>query len=360
MPSPRGLVQQLDQQLHRAPYSPRLAGGFPPTAKSPALTLIPRHARLLIAVSGGADSIALLRLLVAINRSDFWRWTLIVAHIDHGLRGPASRADARFVAALARKLHLPCVSKRLKLKPASSEDAARQARLQALAEMCRKRKCAGVVMAHHADDQAETILMRIFRGCGIDGLAGIAPQSRIAGMTIFRPLLEFRRAALRDYLRQIGQSWREDQTNATDQFLRNRLRRQVMPLLESLWPRAVEALGRLAVLAAESQELVNVGVRQYMDETPAWRHGRIIQFPRDPLRDIPPAVASEMLRQLVEAIQGTHEAPDFERLREAARILRGLHGGKTVQLGAGITLSTRGGLVRLERTPVRSPGSRRS
>jgi tRNA(Ile)-lysidine synthase len=332
MPRPRGLVQRLDQAWHR-----QSAGDG-----------LPRHARLLVAVSGGADSVALLRLLVDINRSDYWGWKLVVGHVDHGLRGAASREDARFVARLAHKLGLPCVARRLKLPPRSSEDAARQKRLQALAAMCRSRKCAGVVMAHHADDQAETVLMRVFRGTGIDGLAAMTPRAPIAGMTVFRPLLRVRRAALRDYLQHIRQTWREDETNATDQFLRNRLRLQVMPLIESLWPRAVDALGRLALLAGEAQDLVRAAARRCMDETPAWRHNRMIQFPRDALRRLPPAVASEVLRQLIAALGGSLESADFERMREAVRVLSGHHGGKTVQLEAGITLSTHGGLVRAE------------
>jgi tRNA(Ile)-lysidine synthase len=336
MPRPRGLVQQLDQAWHRLGEGE----GWP------------RQARLLVAVSGGADSVALLRLLVDINRSDYWRWTLVVGHVDHGLRGAASRQDARFVAALARKLGLACAVRRLALPAGSSEDAARQKRLQALSAMCRARKCVGVVMAHHADDQAETVLMRIFRGTGIDGLAGMTARSQVAGMNVFRPLLHVRRAALRDYLGHVRQTWREDETNATDQYLRNRLRLQVMPLIESLWPRAVEALGRLAALAGESQDLVRAAARRCMGETSAWRHNRLIQFPRAALRQVPPAVASDVLRQLVAALGGTPESADFERLREAVRVLSGPHGGKTVQLGGGITLSTRGGLVRLERVPA--------
>jgi tRNA(Ile)-lysidine synthase len=331
MPRPRGLVQQLDQSWHR-----HGAGAG-----------LPRDARLLVAVSGGADSVALLRLLADVNRSDYWRWILVVGHVDHGLRGAASRADSRFVAALARRLGLPCAIRRLTLPAGSSEDAARQKRLQALSDMCRARKCVGVIMAHHADDQAETVLMRIFRGTGIDGLAAMTSRTQVAGMTVFRPLLQVRRAALRDFLRHMHQSWRDDETNATDQFLRNRLRLQVMPLIESLWPRAVEALGRLALLAGEAQDLVRDAAQRCMNETPAWRHNRVIQFPREALRQIPPAVASEVLRQLIAALGGTPESADFERLREAVRILAGPHGGKTVQLGAGITLSTHRGLVRV-------------
>jgi tRNA(Ile)-lysidine synthase len=295
-----------------------------------------------------------------VNRSAYWGWTLMVGHVDHGLRGAASRADARFVAALSRELRLPCVVRRLKLKRESSEDAARQARLKALAAMRRGRKCAGVVMAHHADDQAETVLMRMFRGCGVEGLAGMAGRSEIGGMVVYRPLLEIRRAALRDYLRQIGQTWREDATNATDQFLRNRVRGQLMPLIEALWPRAVEALGRLAVLAAEAQEFVSAAARRCMDEIPAWGGGgrnRRIQFPREALRECPPAVASEVLRAVIEAVGGTSEVADFERLREAARMVRGTHGSKTVQVGGGISVTTVGALVRVAKDAAR--GNRR-
>jgi tRNA(Ile)-lysidine synthase len=340
MPRPRGLVQQLDQAWHRCAPGEGL----------------PRNARLLVAVSGGADSVALLRLLVEVNRSDYWGWKLVVGHVDHGLRGAASRQDASFVAALARQLGLPCAVRRLALRLGSSEDAARQKRLQALFAMCRLKKCAGVVMAHHADDQAETVLMRIFRGTGIEGLAAMTPRAQLAGMTVFRPLLHTRRAALRGFLEQHRQPWREDATNATDQYLRNRLRLQVMPLIEEFWPRAVEALGRLAALAGESQDVVHTAARRCMDEIPAWRQRGMIQFPRTALRQVPPAVASEVLREIIAAFGGTPESADFERLREAARVLAGPHGGKVVQLGAGLTLSTHGGLVRLQRsTHPRSP-----
>ena len=238
MPRPRGLVQQIDQGLHR-----QLEGGG-----------LPRGVRLLVAVSGGADSVALLRLLVEINRSDYWGWNLVVGHVDHGLRGAALRGDARFVAALARNWACPARGGGLALRAGSSEDAARQG-VAALAAMCRAKKCVGVVMAHHADDQAETVLMRVFRGTGIEGLAGMVPRSQISGMTIFRPLLQVRGAALR-LSGANASNLCEDESNATGEFLPQPSARAVMPLIELLRPCAVEALGRLAVLAAESQDLV--------------------------------------------------------------------------------------------------------
>jgi tRNA(Ile)-lysidine synthase len=331
MPAPRGLVQQIDQSLHRE-------------------MLLPRGARLVVAVSGGADSVALLRLLHRINESDFWHWTLVVAHVDHGIRGAASRADARFVAALARGLGLPCVVKRLHLKRTSSEDAARQARFRALAQICRARQCAGVVMAHHADDQAETVLMRIFRGTAIQGLGGMAACSQVGGMTIFRPLITVRRAALRQYLRALGQPWCEDATNATDQYLRNRVRRQLMPRIEKIWPKAVDALGRLAALAGETHDFVEAAARRAMDEIPAWRQRRRIQIPRAALTQMSPAVASEVLRQIIAALGGTADSADFERLRELTRLLASAEGGKTIELPGGIRISCNAGLIRFQRT----------
>jgi tRNA(Ile)-lysidine synthase len=335
MPPPRGLVQLIDQRLHRS--------GFP------------RGARLLVAVSGGADSVALLRLLHEINQSDHWRWTLVVAHVDHGIRGAASRQDGRFVASLARGLGLACVTRRLALPRSASEDAARAGRLRALAAICRAKKCAAVVMAHHADDQAETVLMRLFRGTGIDGLAAMSAATRINGLTILRPLLEIRRSDLRDYLRQIEQPWREDATNASGLYLRNRLRHQLMPYIQVLWPRAVEALCRVAVLAEEASAAIAEEAGAFMARTPAWgalrgRAGaRAIQFPRADFQQLPPAVASEVLRQVIAALGGSSESADFERLREARHMLAGRDGGKQIQLGEGLSISTRDALIRVER-----------
>jgi len=244
MPPPRGLIQQLDQELHKS-------------------LLLPRRARLLLAVSGGADSVALLRLLHAINQSDYWQWTLIVAHIDHGIRGRAAQADASFTQKLAAAFKLPCVVKTLKLGRHASEETARIARLRALEAIARSRKCLAAVLAHHADDQAETVLLRLFRGTGIDGLAGMAPDTTINGLRILRPLLSLRRSDLRMFLKELRQPFREDHTNATDLYLRNRLRK-ILPLIEHLAPGAVPAITRTASLARQAQHLVDTHLQHLL------------------------------------------------------------------------------------------------
>lgn len=180
-----------------------------------------------VGVSGGADSVALASLLR--GRGDL---ALHVVHLDHQTRGGASTADAQFVAELAARFTLPCtVRRRDQIEPALSRlPANRSARYRAIRfelfrEVVAKHSLQGILLAHHADDQTETVLHRLIRGSGPPGLAGMSPRTRIGGLTVLRPLLEIGREDLVRYLRSIGQEWREDASNESDQYLRNRLRK---------------------------------------------------------------------------------------------------------------------------------------
>ena len=317
MPAPRGLVQWLDQVLHREPlWAPR--------------------SRLLVAVSGGADSVALLRLLLALNGSNYWRCTLIVGHVDHGLRGRASRGDAAFVAKLAKSLDLPCIIRKLKLPKDASEDDARQVRLQALAAMVKQRRCAGVVMAHHADDQAETVLMKLFRGCGLNGLAGMSAKRDLDGITIFRPLLFLRGEALRLYLNDLRQPWREDDTNSSSHFTRNRLRGEILPRIEAIWPVAVDAICRMSRIAGESRDFISHFADEVFSREAVLR-GQQVRFSRKALQQHP-VLTVELLRRAIARLNGTPEIADAERLREVLRLLAQSAGGKRVDMGKGIVV----------------------
>jgi tRNA(Ile)-lysidine synthase len=339
MPPPRGPVQWLDHALHADPlWKPR--------------------ARLLVAVSGGADSVALLRLLAAMNGSNHWRCELIVGHVDHGLRGRESAADARFAGALAKKLKLPCIIKKVKLPKDASEDAARVARLAALGDMVRRRKCAGVVLAHHADDHAETVLMKLFRGTGLEGLAGIARCTEVGGLTIYRPLLDLRRRDLRDYLVSIGQEWREDRTNAAPRYLRNRVRAELIPVVEDLAPQAIHAIRRMSRTVDDVRHFLRDTVASvWKAEATVARNGLRVMFPRLALRTWN-AVAAELLRRAIEHVGGTTEIADHERVREAIRLIKAQAGGKVVQMGSGVTIHI-GKDVTIEREPPVPPRRRR-
>jgi tRNA(Ile)-lysidine synthase len=180
-----------------------------------------------VAVSGGADSVALLRLLR--GRDDL---SLHVVHLDHQTRGQASTDDARFVEELAGELQVPCtivvrseIEPEIPHLPQNLSARYRAIRIELYRRVVSQHRLQGVILAHHADDQVETVLQRLIRGSGPAGLRGMAGRTRIGSVLVLRPLLCVSRDALRDYLAQIGQSWREDASNQSPQYLRNRLRK---------------------------------------------------------------------------------------------------------------------------------------
>lgn len=209
-------------------------------------------------VSGGADSVALLCLL---HEAGFRN--LIVCHLNHGLRGRESAADARFVSKLAARLGYSCemgkadVRERMMACSESMETAARAARHGFFARCAKTHRCRRILLAHHAEDQAETILWNLFRGS--DGLRGMRETQiiRCAGvdLTFVRPLLEIRRTELRDWLTGRKQKWREDESNDQPVAVRNRIRHEVLPLLREITGRdPVSPLIREARDAAEREE----------------------------------------------------------------------------------------------------------
>jgi tRNA(Ile)-lysidine synthase len=210
--------------------------------------------RVGVAVSGGADSVALLRLLHALRER--LGITLTVLHFDHCLRGAASQADAQFVAHLAGSLHLEFIVERQDVQAAAArhkwnlEDAGRRLRYAFFERLAGENRVTRVAVAHTTDDQAETVLARLIRGTGPTGLAAIYP----AVGQIVRPLLDHRREQLRSYLRDLGQPWCEDATNHDLDRQRARIRERLLPLIEAEFsPRIVNHLAELARLAREQE-----------------------------------------------------------------------------------------------------------
>jgi len=214
-------------------------------------------ARILVAVSGGADSVALLRGLVFLaDRLDL---SCQAAHVNHHLRGEDSDADADWVAEFAQQcgveFHLRSVDLRDAIDAGQSiEEAARNARYELLAEIARSSKCPVVAVAHTADDQTETILHHLIRGTGLAGLSGM-PKSRPLsdGVRLSRPLLGIRRSQIEDWLSELGQSFRIDASNEDRGFTRNRIRHDLLPLLEQQFnPAFREVLASLSEQAGET------------------------------------------------------------------------------------------------------------
>jgi tRNA(Ile)-lysidine synthase len=202
---------------------------------------------LLIGVSGGADSVALLDALVQLGYRPH------VAHLNHQWRGAESDADAQFVRELAGRYGLPATIESHRVEP--NEDAARQARLAFFESVAARTGIHTLALAHTADDQAETFLLRLIRGAGLDGLAGMATEKQIGSLRIVRPMLTVRRGEVIEYLRSRQLTWREDASNADRRFLRNRIRHELLPLLEREYnPGIRDALVRTAeILRAEAE-----------------------------------------------------------------------------------------------------------
>ncbi len=234
------LLETVDASWHRkGPFHPLTAG-----------------------VSGGADSVALLYALWALReKEDF---CLTAAHVDHGLR-PASGQDAEFVRELCRKLNVACEVRKVRVQ-GKSEDAARQARYEALLDACARVKSQALALAHHRRDQAETVLLHLFRGSGSGGLGGMREVSGREGLLLWRPLLNLNPENIRNALNQKNIPWREDETNAGDAYLRNFLRHQVLPKVEERLPQAEEAVCRAAGLLAEEDDFFRREAARFLAE----------------------------------------------------------------------------------------------
>ena len=257
-----------------------------------------RDLTVVVAVSGGSDSVALLRSLVSLaGGSDA---ALVVAHFNHGWRGRESDDDQRFVERLAHQLGLQCEigSPRKAAATANrNEETARRERHRFLAAVGMSAGARHVATGHTADDQAETVLHRIIRGTGLTGLAGI-PRNRPldAGLTLMHPLLAMRRLEVLAYLRELGQDYREDSTNTDPHYTRNRIRNQLLPALAAEYnPQVADALVRLATLAGEAQGLVDPMAQELLARRLASRDTNGVTLRLAPLKTAPRYLVCEML-----------------------------------------------------------------
>ncbi len=203
---------------------------------SEAYDLLPRDGLILVALSGGPDSVALLHFLKSAG------FPVAGAHFDHHLRETSGR-DARFAADFCRALDVPFYLGGAEVgdMPGNTEDNARRARYAFLEETAEALGAARIATAHNANDNLETVLLHLTRGCGLQGLSGIQPRRG----RLVRPMLHTTRRAIEDYLARESLTYVTDETNADDRYARNRLRHQVVPVLESLNPRVAEAAARM-------------------------------------------------------------------------------------------------------------------
>ncbi len=236
--------------------------------------LIQRNDRLLLAISGGVDSRALLDLFHRAQAE--WDLQLTIGHVHHQLRGADAETDAEFTAELAEKYGLPFYCKKIEVqnhakeKRLSLETAARELRYKALDEICKTCGAKAIVTAHTQDDQAETILAHLLRGSGLRGLRGMPARAVIPDVhfPVLRPLLPFSREEILAYARQHELLWREDQSNTEARFYRNRVRHELLPLMRRRFnPQINASLTRLASIAGQTEDFLRHAAEQALKET---------------------------------------------------------------------------------------------
>lgn len=306
-------------------------------------TLLASEARapagLLLALSGGLDSTVLLHLLrFHLPDSPF---DLSAAHFDHRMR-PESSQDAAWVVGLCRAWSVPLEVGHAE-RPLRSEEEAREARYAFLRSAARRRGAALLLTAHHADDQAETVLFRVLRGTGLAGLAGI-PERTAAG--VLRPLLPFWREEILEYARRFGIRWREDPTNDTLGPARNRIRRQLLPEIErSVAPGARRSLVRLAALAREAEEAWEVTLSEIESRLLKVEEGSVL-VAREELRRYHPAIGTRVLRK---ALRRFGTVPGRIGTRSALQFITHAPSGRKMRLPGGVMIRTEFAYARLER-----------
>ncbi len=325
--------------------------------------LLARDDRVVVGVSGGPDSMALLHLLFGLNDHAGWRLGLHLAHLNHQLRGEEAENDAAFIQAAADSLSLPCtiegrnVGHRFETSvaprrgataeagSAGIEEASRRERYAFFERVCLRVGAKIVAVAHQADDNAETILHRILRGTGLRGLAGI-PRSRSishdSNVRVVRPLLRITRASLTEYLADAGIAYREDRSNESNEPMRNRIRNVLLPQIEKeVNPQVRDALTRLGEQARWLEAYLRETVQRTFETLIISRTDQVLTLNADALSRKSRIVQTELIRLAYRSFELGEQDLSFPHLVSALDLLDDPGSGKQLQLPAGMTIEKR-------------------
>jgi tRNA(Ile)-lysidine synthase len=281
-----------------------------------------------VAVSGGADSVCLLHVLLELAPQ--WDLRLCILHLNHGLRGEESRQDEQFVRELAARLGLPATVRAVDVAASADnlEQAARHARLAFFREQMTAGGLARVATGHTRDDQAETVLFRFLRGSGGAGLAAIRP---VTAEGMVRPLLDAGRADVERFLHQRGIAWREDSSNASLQFARNRIRHRLLPQLVREWnPGIAETLHRAADWALAEEQYWDAEIGRLAAQFLIEREGAVL-VRVEILRQLPLAAARRLVRRALERAKGDLRGVDFGHIAAIVKLASSPQGHGRVQ-----------------------------
>ena len=341
----------MNESTHTPALPARLAAAWPPERW--------REVHVLVAVSGGPDSMALLRAVVELKRRSGGAGQVLAGHVNHQLRGEGSDADQRWLSQQCRHLGLPLKVRRCDTAALAADEgdgieaAARAARYRLLTEMAEAVGVRLIATGHTRDDQVETVLFRLLRGAGLRGLAGMpAVRSLSPAVSLVRPLLRCSRTEVLDYLASINQSYCEDVTNANVQFARNRLRRELLPYLREYFNVNVDgALERVAGVASEAQRLLEtlaepLLARALLELAPE-RGEALLDV--SPLADQPEVLVCEALRRAWRDAGFGEQAMSGQWWRQLTQLAQSTADGGSLNLPGGVRATRAGGRLELRR-----------
>ena len=293
--------------------------------------------RAVIGVSGGPDSVALLHIMLQMQKE--YNLYLHVAHLNHQFRGKDADEDARFVADLAREWGVDCTVRVVDVpalsreKGLSPEDAGRQARYALFSGVAKENGCNRIIVAHHRDDQAETILLNLIRGAGLEGLTGMKP---IREDRIIRPLLHVSRQEVEAYCQEHKLHSRQDASNLQTDYRRNKIRLQLIPFIEKEFnPQFRKALGRTAVILADENEMMQSLADEIVQQQQKMSENEC-SIPVDILRNEPVALQRRIVRKMIANWHGSTVGLAYEHIEQIIRLVRNMRTGKRIPLPGGL------------------------
>jgi tRNA(Ile)-lysidine synthase len=294
---------------------------------------------VLVAVSGGQDSVALLSALDELRRTCYPRLRLHVAHLNHQLRGEEADADEAFVRELAERFGVPFTSERHDVRALARaerrnlEEVAREVRYAFLRRVAAEVGARRIATGHTLTDQAETFLMRLVRGAGTEGLSGIHP---VVDDLIIRPLLAVRREETQAYCQALAIPYRVDRSNVEAELWRARVRRELLPQLAALHPRAVEAIGRAAERLRVDEAYFDEVLGNVFPEALILGERDMIRLSVEKLRALHPALRSRVLREAIRRLRGHTRRVTSQHVEALERLLEPGKSGRRVTLPAAV------------------------
>ncbi|RKY31008.1 MAG: tRNA lysidine(34) synthetase TilS [Candidatus Omnitrophota bacterium] len=295
--------------------------------------LIKKGDKIVIGVSGGPDSLALLYILNSLKKE--FNLELQVAHLDHMLRKD-SAGDREFVVKLCQKIKVPVTTAEINIKAlskkGSQEEIARNARLGFLFRVAREIKAKKIALGHNLDDQAETVLMRILRGSGLYGLSGILPKKNIAGFFLIRPLIQTKRSEIEAFLRRKRIRPRLDSSNLKDVYFRNKIRNRLLPFLEKGYNRNIkEVLSNMAESIGYDYDYLNYLVERRIN--PAKKKILLARLERMHI-----ALRRLIFRKVISRLKGSTRRIGFRHIKEIEDLIFNRPVNSIVDLPKGISV----------------------